>query len=226
MARSKKAAPITWVTAKIPSPFRKLHEPLGAVVVGFNELENILTHVTGELLHVSYTEAVALETLIQSPQTRIQLYLFLAKSMIRSQKEKKPTHASKYDGLEKAAGDIFSLLQQANTDRNNLLHGAWSGIGVGRVRTFSKDRYTARDGKLNNILVEGISVALLRAEIKYLASIRVRLLDWYARAVFCETPNSWPAPLPSKYQLPSPLGRHLEENKRAAALRRPQSFPR
>jgi len=220
MARDPKKPrlpPYNW-SHGTPSPaFNKLYRPLGYVVVTFADMEQMLGFVLAELLHRPYVEILALESLVQGTQTRIQFFYFLAIQATSSLAQSNPKHKEAFEKMGDSAKHIFRALQQANDDRNNLLHSPWTGIGTLTERSYSKDRFTARDGKLKEIPIRGITKKLLDDEAKYFISIRLRLLDWVQRMIYSDRPESWPALLPDKYLLSSPLNRLIQaHNKRDA----------
>jgi hypothetical protein len=73
----------------------------------------------------------------------------------------------------------------------------------------------ARGGKLTEIPIRGISLKLLKEEADYMISVNMRLFDWTARVRRLDRPDLWPAPLPGKYLLRSPLVKLLQANKAA-----------
>ena len=114
--------------------------------------------------------------------------------------------------LRKSAEAIYGALKQANSDRNNLLHGAWTGLSPTDF-TYSKTRLKTGEGKLTEIPLHGISIQLLKDEADYIVSVNMRLTDWTARVGRIDRPDLWPAPLPDKYLLHSPLGSHIQRNR-------------
>ena len=211
--KTPKRVPVKWSDGFPPPGFRKLYRPLGLIVVTFADLEQMLTVTLAELLGRPYTEAMALEWLMQSLTNRIQLFYFLATETTQELARSKPEHSDSFVAMRESAKAIYEALLQANSDRNNLLHSPWTGIGTSAERSFSKERYAAEGGKLTEIPVRGITVSFLEKEAKYLASIKLRLSDWRQRMVYRDNPQDWPAPLPGRYLLPSPLKSLLRVNK-------------
>jgi hypothetical protein len=228
MARWIKNTPIPPVKrAEIepPSIFRKLYRPLGAIAVTFADLEAQVTHTLNALLGTSRREGNALESLMQSFSLRIELFYFLAlratqqiftrpgqgilNSEIRTNEE-----------LRKSAEAIYGSLKQANSDRNNLLHGAWTGLSPEDL-TYSKTRLKTGDGKLTEIPLHGISIQLLKEEADFIISVNMRLADWTARIRRIDRPDLWPPPLLDKYLLHSPLHSLIRENKKRARAPQP-----
>jgi hypothetical protein len=206
-----------------PSPaFGKLYRPLGLVAVTFADMEQMLTMSLSELLHRPYEEAMAIEWLMQSLTNRIQLFYFLAtettQKLVKANEDNKATKAA-YESLGDAASDIYEALMQAQTDRNNLMHSAWTGIGVSKERSYSKDRYSAGGGKLTEIPISGVTPTILAAEAKYFVSLHMRLWDWTMRATRGSGPGDWPAPLHKRYFLRSPLHSLIEANRNKARKR-------
>ena len=218
MAKRRKRAyrRANWGLAAPPRPYRKLYRPLGYLVVTFADLEQMLGYALTELLHRPYREIVALESIVQSTTSRIQFFYFLATEATRKMAKDNPTHKSIYEGMEKCADKIYEDLLQANSDRNNLLHNSWSGIGVGVERSYSKDRFSTGKGELIEIPLRGITLKLLDDEAKFFISMRLRLWDWVQRLRHSQHPELWPAPLPRKYLLRSPLQSLIQANRRKA----------
>jgi hypothetical protein len=209
-----------------PRVFRKLYRPLGAIVVTFADLEDQLTRTLYILLGSSWREGAALEWLMQSANNRIELFYFLAMRATEldrlantSKREEAIIHGAQT--LRESAETIYGEMQQANSDRNNLLHGAWTGLSVDGLSTYSKDRLKIDKGKLSEIPMRGISLQLLKEEADYIISVNMRLTDWTARLQRLNQPHLWPAPLPDKFALRSPLGRLLHANRNAARQRPP-----
>lgn len=205
-----------WSLAAPPRPFKKLYRPLGHLVVTFADLEQMLGYALTELLHRPYREIVALESIVQSTTSRIQFFYFLATEATRKMAEDMPANKAIYEDMEKCADNIYEDLFQANSDRNNLLHSSWSGIGVTPERSFSKDRFTAGKGELIEIPLRGITVRLLNDEAKFFISMRLRVWDWIQRLRHWQHPELWPAPLPRKYLLRSSLQNLIQANRQKA----------
>jgi hypothetical protein len=124
---------------------------------------------------------------MKSVVNRIELFYFLAMQATEPLPEPLPSPTPEQLRRDEAAktlrdstAAIVGQLRQANDDRNNLLHGPWTGLSVDEL-TYSKDRIMARDGKLKRIPLEGISVRLLKQELDYIISVNMRLADWVAR---------------------------------------------
>jgi hypothetical protein len=114
--------------------FRKLYRPLGAVALVFADLEAQLTRTITALLGTSRREGIALEWLMQNLNNRIELFYFLAMQAAEvfplpqdpTASQTQRNEATKT--LQSSAVALFGELTQANSDRNNLLHGAWTGF--------------------------------------------------------------------------------------------------
>jgi hypothetical protein len=222
--KNKRLPPITWGQVAPPVIFHKLYRPLGEIAFTFADMEEQVTEALTTMLGTSWREGAAMESLVQNFSTRIELFYFLALSltgpknylahMTRTEKESLTVQQKAELALKGSAKAIYADLQQANSDRNNLLHGAWTGLSVHEI-AFSKHRVTARDGKLTEIPVREISAALLKDEARFIVSLRMRVADWTQRFRRRQTPDIWPPALPEKYLLRSPLGRLIQEHKRA-----------
>jgi hypothetical protein len=204
---------ITWRAASPPSAYSRLYKPLGYIVVTFADMEQMLTFAIAEHLPKSGAAALALEWLMQNLNNRIQLFYFLAQEWISESVKNDPEHKSDFESLRPILQGIFESLGQANSDRNNLLHSPWSGMGIGKLRTYSKERHKAEGGILSEIPLKGITPNLLAEQAKYFISIRIRLWDWLLRVNYDRGPEHWPEPLPDKYFLPSPLQNLILVNK-------------
>jgi len=204
--------------------FRKLYRPLGAVSITFADLEAHLTIALNLLLGTSWREGAALEWLMQNLNNRIELFYFLAIRATRvprlgaTPSARELAQAEAIRTLRASAEAIRKELTQVNSDRNNLLHGAWTGLSPDGL--YAKDRLQATGGRLVEIPVRGISVQLLNEQADYFISISMRLADWTARFRRIDRPDLWPAPLHERYLRRSPLGRLLRDQK--AATRRSQ----
>ena len=121
------------------------------------------------LLHRPYMEIVALETIVQSTTSRIQFFYFLATEATRRFAKDYPANKLIFESMEKCVDKIYEDLFQANSDRNNLLHNPWTGIGVTKELSFSKDRFSAGKGELVDLAVRGVTLKLLADEAKYLS---------------------------------------------------------
>jgi hypothetical protein len=208
-----------------PAPaFGKLYRPLGLAAVTFADLEQMLTMALAELLHRPFEEAMAIEWLMQSLTNRIQLFYFLANEATRKLIEKHAANKKRkaaYESLGNAASDIYGALMQAQTDRNNLMHSPWSGIGTSGERSYSKYRWAANAGKLTEIPIRGVTPTILAAQAKYFVSLQIRLWDWTMRVTRGSGPDDWPAPLHKRYFLHSPLHSLILANKNKAQKRQP-----
>jgi hypothetical protein len=176
----------------------------------------MLGYALTELLHRPYREIVALESIVQSTTSRIQLFYFLATEATRKMSKDIPANKSIYEGMEKCADKIYEDLGQANSDRNNLIHSSWNSIGVTPERSFSKDRFNAGKGELIEIPMRGVTIKLLNDEAKFFISMRLRVWDWIQRLRHWQQPELWPAPLPRKYLLRSPLQSLIHANRQKA----------
>jgi len=206
-----------------PRPFKKLYRPLGYLVVTFADLEQMLGYALTELLHRPYREIVALESIVQSTASRIQWFHFLTAEATRKMAKDIPTNKSFYDSMQKRADKIYDDLFQANSDRNNLLHNSWNIIGVTTERSYGKDRFIVGKGALVEIPLRGITVKLLNDEARFFISMRLRVWDWILQFRHWHEPELWPAPLPRKYLLRSPLDSLIQANRQKARGGQPQS---
>jgi hypothetical protein len=219
---------LKWKDVEPPPIFRKLYRPLGAIAVAFADLERQLTATLRQMMRMSHREGAALEWLMQNANQRIELFYILASQPFeifpRGHQLTSAQNARivAYDQLRKSAEAIYSGLQQANADRNNLLHGAWTGLSA-MDGSYSKDRYRAGQGKVVEIPLHGISLELLKEEANYIISVTMRLGDWHRRAARWDRPELWPPPLPDKYLLHSPLAKLLSQAKQASRQRQPRS---
>ena len=230
-AKRKLSQPVKWGEVAPPAPFRVLFRPLGEIAFAFADLEQQVTLTTQTLLSTSWEEGAAMEWLMQSFTNRIELFYFLAMSFTPGNNllaaMRGPTAPDEIARIElrKMAGAIHKDLIQANSDRNNLLHGAWTGI-VPNGGGFAKDRMQAQGGQLTEIPVRGVKIALLKEEAKFIISLSMRLVDWTTRFKARARPDFWPAPLHAKYLLRSPLGILLKANRAAARQHRPLTLKR
>ena len=213
--------PVRRAEVEPPAIFRKLYRPIGEIALTFADLEAQVTRTLNLLLETSWREGAALEWFMQNFSQRIELLYFLAirpierfptTDLTTAQQRRQSAHAE----LRKSAEAIYSALQQANADRNNLLHGAWTGLSP-TDGTYSKDRLQAARGRLKEIPMRGISALLLKEEADFIISVHMRLTDWTARRRRWDRPDLWPAPLLSKYLVQSPLARLLEANRKQDA---------
>jgi len=189
-------------------PVASLHEPLGALVVQFANLESQVTRAIGSLLPIDYLDGVALEWLMQSFSIRIELFHFLANQKSLDQSHK--NYAEK----------VVSALKQANTDRNDIIHGAWTGQdGPGR---FHKVRLQATAGELRNIPVHDITADLLWKEVKYVIALSQHVAMWVQFFRFKTAPPAWPIPSPDRFPQRSPLNSLLRGQKPKATVRQPR----
>ena len=215
--KSKPMQSVRWGEVEPPPVFRKLYRPLGAIVVTFADLEFQVTDALTTMLETSWKEGAAVEDLMQNFSLRIELFYFLAMSLTGPKSSLingTKTVLKTAPELQKLAGEIYSALQQANSDRNNLLHGAWTGLAPGGG--YSKDRAKAKEGKLTEIPVRNITVKLLKEEARFIVSVNMRVADWSARFRRREAPHLWPKPLPEKYRLRSPLGQLIRRHRNEA----------
>lgn len=202
-----------------PKAFRKLYRPLGEIALIFADLEAQVTLAIMQILGTSWREAIAMEWLMQNFSMRIELFYFLARgastwdenNVALSGDEIRAKNAMAL--LLKKSEEIYTDLKQANADRNNLLHGAWTGVSASDG-SFSKDRLSASDGKLTEIPIKGITTALLKDEAKFIVALNYRLTDWSMRYRRRNLPHLWPSPLPDKYRLRSPLGALIRAHKK------------
>lgn len=211
--------PLRWADAAPAAFFRELNAPLGRIVVTFANLEAQLTRSLTRLLDTSLAEGAALEWLMQNLSNRIELFYFLAMQATRPWLLKPRNFSKTAEGLETlrtSAEAIRGALIQANADRNNLLHSAWTGLSL-TDSTYSKNRLKVSDGKITEIPMRGISLQLLRDEAKYIISVTMRLMDWTRRFESWHRPDLWPAPLPDKCLLHSPLASLLKRQKKEAS---------
>jgi hypothetical protein len=238
MAKGIPFKPLPGVTRAQVEPKAALHElyhPLGYLVVAFADLEAELTATLRSLLGVNWNEVAALEWLMTNVSGRIELFYFLAVQETAADKAKdlaisvQRRSAASIDraartlaGLRKSAESLYKDLQQANADRNNLLHGAWAEASS-EDGTFSKTRLMAAGGKLSEIPLHKISLTLITQEIDFIISLNMRLKDWGERLRIAHRPENWPPPLPDIYLQRSPLGRLLQENRSKAQKPPPRS---
>jgi len=235
MAAWIRNTPIPPVTRKQIEPdpvFRKLYRPLGAVAFVFADLEAELTRTIATLLGTTWREGAALEWLMQNANSRIELFYFLAMqatapivhgaltAALSSPRNLQRDQAA--GTLAMSAEAIYKELQQSNADRNNLLHGSWTGLSQSD-NSYSKNRLQAAAGVLKPLPVRGITVQLLNEETDYIISIHMRLADWSARLRRLDRPDLWPVALPGRFQLRSPLGKLIRENRKQA--QRPPHAP-
>jgi hypothetical protein len=221
--------PIRRVDVEPQAIFRKLYRPLGEIAFAFADLEARLTQTLNLLLGTSRPTGTALEWFMQNVSLRIELFYFLALRPLErvltdrpSQTQARRIEAHRY--LRESAELIYGELKQANGDRNNLLHGAWTGLAPDL--TYSKDRFQAQSGKLTEIPVRGISLKLLKDEANYIISVNMRLTDWGSRARIWHRPDLWPPPLPDRFLLRSPIGRLIQENRKRSRKPQPAASPR
>ena len=211
-----------------PPVLRKLYGPLGVIVVTFADLEARLTIAIETLLGTSSREGAALEWLMQNMSNRIELFYFLASQATTPAQELTPLAVALLGRslppidpkreeaaamLNKEAENLYDELKQANSDRNNLLHGAWTGASRDGS-AYNKRRLQAAAGTLKPIPIKGVTLELLKQEANYIMSINLRLADWTMRFRSIYQMDLWPAPLAEKHLLRSPLGKLLRDNKR------------
>jgi hypothetical protein len=209
--------------------FRKLYRPLGEIAVTFADMEAQVTRTLNVLLETSWREGAALEWFMQSFNRRIELFYFLASRPIEwfptgnltaAQQQRQAAH----NQIRSAANTLYDLLRQANGDRNNLLHGAWTGLSPSDG-SYSKDRLRAEAGKLSEIPVRGITLDILKQEADFIISVNMRLTDWTARYRRRDRPDLWPAPLPQRYLLHSPITSLIQAHRKRSRQRPPDASP-
>lgn len=223
--------PVTWDQVSPDVAFRKLYAPLGEIVVVFADLEESLTDALRVLMGASWRGSLAVEGLMQNVTSRIELFYFLAMQATNPSETDRPNSKAGQqiqDGaaqLRIGANGLYGSLQQANSDRNNLLHGAWHGISPDG-ESYAKNRFLVRSGEFKPIRLVDVSITLLTAEVAYMISVNLRLTDWTARLRRLHLPHLWPAPLPDKYRLHSPLQALLQAQKPPHAKRSPKEGKR
>jgi hypothetical protein len=233
--KNKQLPPVGWGEVTPPAIFNRLYQPLGKIVVTFADLEEQVTAALTTMLKTSWREGAAMESLMQNFSMRIELFYFLAMNLTQAQNQlailarsegakamKERQRQRAMEALQASAQAIFKDLKQANSDRNNLLHGAWTGVEKD-WSAYSKHRVQAQDGKLIEIPVKGITVELLREEARFIISLNMRVADWTARFRRRDLPHLWPRPLPDRYLLRSPLGRLIQAHRNAAKTPQPRA---
>jgi hypothetical protein len=222
-ARNEPIRPVRRAEVEPDPIFRKLYRPLGEIAFVFADLEAQLTRTITALLGTSHYEGEAIEWLMQNANSRIEFFYFLAIQATRplpiTTDPKREDAAAR---LRKHAETVYKEMGQANSDRNNLLHGSWTGLSPSDM-SYSKDRSQAANGELKEIPIRGISLRLLKDEADYIISVNMRLTDWLSRFRKIDRSDLWPEPLSDKYLLRSPLGRLIQENRKQARQRPPRS---
>lgn len=163
--------------------FYALHEPLGALVMEFAELEAKVTSAINLLLRIDEREGTILEALMPNFAMRIELFHALAMIHLR------------HPNLEKEVTKIASSLHTANGIRNNLLHNEWTAVSLSPTRTFGKNRSKAQSGKIRPITdVHDVSVDDAWDAVDYTFAVKQRIERWeicFRRPI----PETWPAPM-------------------------------
>jgi hypothetical protein len=224
--KNKRCQPLTWGEFEPTAAFRKLYRPLGALAYTFADLEEEVTGGVQALLGTSWKERTAIEWLMQNFSMRIELFYFLARTAVAGP-QGALTAASKRgeertvarENLATRADGIYTDLQQANSDRNNLLHGAWVGLSTVTPMTYAKSRMMVSEGQLKEIPIKGISIELLRKEADFFIALRMRVAHWTACYRRLHMPHTWPPTLPEKCLRRSPLGPLVRQHKSEAKKR-------
>jgi hypothetical protein len=180
--------------------FKRLHAPLGALVMEFASLEASVTGALNALTEMSYPDGAVLESLMQNFSLRIELFNFLSQQK------------SKHNELKKAATRCVTGLRQANSDRNNLLHGEWTGYNPDDD-TFTKIRLRTEDGELKDNQIHRISIDIIEREVKFIIALNTRVSHWRAWFSRQDEHAFWPAPLPDKFPLHAPLHSLLRDRR-------------
>ena len=146
--------------------FAPLHEPLGAIVMVFAQLEAKLTMTVDTLLGITYPDGVALEDLMQSTTARIKLFHTLAALK---------TTGIFIDKLNGKTG-LRARLDKCNAYRNDYVHGLWTGLHPDG--SFTKVRYKADTGLHSVKSTVGVSLTKLWEAHEFIFVTALDLESW------------------------------------------------
>jgi hypothetical protein len=179
--------------------------------MAFAALESKVTTAINTLMRLRHDEGAALAALMQNFNSRIELFAAMAQMNCQDNK------------LKTLAARIVSLLRQANSDRNNLLHDMWNSYQP-VANTFGKIRYKLDNGHLRKLdHAVHVDVEVIKDTAEFSKRIMQCLDDWLVRFRTRDNSGSWPPPLPEKFYEGSPLHNRARDRKKKAPPQPPQS---
>jgi hypothetical protein len=183
---------------------RLMQEPMGKVALEFAHLEDRTTLATMLLMRLEIREASLLQVLMRDFNTRIRLFRALIELNVKD------------ENLRKLGERVASLMGQANSDRNNLLHDKWETYSS-ETDSLNKARLEVGDhGELKQLPVHGITVPLVEETVNFIKRVGLALADWTDRFRYQELrkrPELAHPPLPDKFYEGSPLRTHMKGRK-------------
>jgi hypothetical protein len=185
---------------------RELRIPLGELAMEFARLEDTTTMAINTLMRLETVEGWILETIMRDFSSRVRLFAGLVNLHVKDEK------------LRKLGNRVASLMRQANSDRNNLLHDAWSNYSPDHD-ALSKIRYAvADDGALAQLPLYNISIELVQETTNFILRTGLATEDWRTRFNhanhFGDRPELLHSPLPDKFYEGSPLHNHMKRQKK------------
>jgi hypothetical protein len=196
---------------KMWQAMRDVKEPLGELVMQFANLEDATTAAINSLIRLRPREGWVLEALMQNFSARIDLFSALVE-LNCSDKE-----------LKNIALKLASRMREANSDRNNLIHDAWT-IYFPDSDTLGKVRYKVENGKLRQLaIVHEVRPKDVKDTADFVERITLALNHWRWCFQQKDRPESWPAPLPEKFYAGSPLHSRARNRRTKATPRPPRS---
>jgi hypothetical protein len=181
---------------------------LGHLAVEFAQLEDVTTFTINALLRIDHKEGLILDTLMQNFSARIRLMTALIKLHVP---------AETYNPLRARGLRICSLVGQANSDRNNLLHDSWNGYSPGTKSLHKALRYDLQDGELTFIPVTNIDYELIKKTVDFVRRTTIALSQWRTHFVHRDSPEAFGPPLPDRFFQDSPLRLHIQRQKNTKA---------
>jgi hypothetical protein len=194
---------------KMERAIRDLREPLGELALHFAGLEDQVTMTINALLRLSYEEGVILETVMRDFGSRVRLFQALIGLNVKDAE------------LSKLGLRVASLINQANSDRNNLLHDAWNSYSP-ESGALHKIRFTFNEkGEIAQLPLYHLSRTVIQRSVKFIERAGLIVADWRMRFNERDLRRASPAPLPDKWYEGSPLHTHMKGQRKKQTPARP-----
>jgi hypothetical protein len=182
---------------------------LGKLATEFAKLEDTTTFTITALMRLSHKEGIILDTIIQAFSSRIRLLTAMIKLHLDKQSD---------DTLRETGLRVCSMIGEANSDRNNLLHDAWDGYSPQTKTLHKAMRYELQNGELHFIPIIDVSALLIEQTIGFIQRTNLVLSHWRSALNHRMHPavTVAPSPLPEKFYEGSPLHRHIQDQRKKA----------
>ena len=155
------------------------------------------------LMRLEPREADLLQILMRDFNTRLRLFSALVQLNVKDEK------------LKILGKRVASLMGQANSDRNNLLHDKWETYSP-ETDSLNKARLEINHGEVKQLPVHGITLTLVKETVAFIERTTTALSHWaecFRYQELLKRPDLVPRPLPDKCYEDSPLHTHARDQK-------------